>query len=98
MVSECFGYLSEYRGVTETPWEVMGLMGHRGERGKPARGAPPHGESESEKGRGCGPHFLLPLPLLPPFVATRPQTVKSLCFSVIPGSVMLTHTVLEGFI
>ena len=31
-------------------------------------------------------------------VATRPQTVKSLCFSVIPGSVMLTHTVLEGFI
>ena len=27
-------------------------------------------------------------------VATRPQTVKSLCFSVIPGSVMLTHTVL----
>ena len=24
--------------------------------------------------------------------------VKSLCFSVIPGSVMLTHTVLEGFI
>ena len=31
-------------------------------------------------------------------VVTRPQTVKSLCFSVIPGSVMLTHTVLEGFI
>ena len=28
-------------------------------------------------------------------VATRPQMVKSLCFSVIPGSVMLTHTVLE---
>ena len=28
-------------------------------------------------------------------VATRPQTVKSLCFSVIPGSVMLTHIVLE---
>ena len=31
-------------------------------------------------------------------VATRPQIVKSLCFSVIPGSVMLTHTVLEAFI
>ena len=30
-------------------------------------------------------------------VATRPQTIKSLCFRVIPGSVMLTHTVLEGF-
>ena len=28
-------------------------------------------------------------------VATRPQMVKSLCLSVIPGSVMLTHTVLE---
>ena len=28
-------------------------------------------------------------------VAIRPQTVKSLCISVIPGSVMLTHTVLE---
>ena len=28
-------------------------------------------------------------------LATRPQTVKSLCFSLIPGSVMLTHTVLE---
>ena len=32
------------------------------------------------------------------YVATRPQTVKSLCFSVIHRSVMLTHTVLEGFI
>ena len=31
-------------------------------------------------------------------VATRPQTVKSLCFSVIPGLVMLTCIVLEGFI
>ena len=31
-------------------------------------------------------------------VATRPQTVKSLRFCVIPGSVMLTHTVLERFI
>ena len=31
-------------------------------------------------------------------VAIRPQAVKSLCISVIPGSVMLTHTVLEGFI
>ena len=31
-------------------------------------------------------------------VAIRPQTVKSLCISVIPGSVMLTHIVLEGFI
>ena len=31
-------------------------------------------------------------------VAIRPQTAKSLCISVIPGSVMLTHTVLEGFI
>ena len=31
-------------------------------------------------------------------VATRPQMVKSLCFRVIPGSVMLTHIVLEGFI
>ena len=31
-------------------------------------------------------------------VATRPQMVKSLCFRVIPGSVMLTHTVLEQFI
>ena len=31
-------------------------------------------------------------------VANRPNTVKSLCFSVIPGSVMLIHTVLEGFI
>ena len=28
-------------------------------------------------------------------VATRPQTVKPLCISVIPGSVMLTRTVLE---
>ena len=28
-------------------------------------------------------------------VAIRPQTVISLCISVIPGSVMLTHTVLE---
>ena len=28
-------------------------------------------------------------------VATRPQTVKSLCLSVNPGSVLLTHTVLE---
>ena len=28
-------------------------------------------------------------------VVIRPQTVKSLCISVIPGSVMLTHTVLE---
>ena len=27
-------------------------------------------------------------------IATRPQMVKSLCFSVIPGSVMLTHTIL----
>ena len=26
------------------------------------------------------------------------SNVKSLCFSVIPGSVMLTHTILEGFI
>ena len=31
-------------------------------------------------------------------VVIRPQTVKSLCISVIPGSVMLTHTILEGFI
>ena len=31
-------------------------------------------------------------------VVIPPQTVKSLCLSVIPGSVMLTHTVLEGFI
>ena len=31
-------------------------------------------------------------------VVTQPQTVKSLCFNVIPRSVMLTHTVLEGFI
>ena len=31
-------------------------------------------------------------------VAIRPQTAKSLCISVIPGSVMLTHTILEGFI
>ena len=31
-------------------------------------------------------------------VATRPQTVWSLCISVIPGSVMLTCTVVEGFI
>ena len=31
-------------------------------------------------------------------VAIQPQTVKSLCISVIPGSVMLTHTVLEGLI
>ena len=31
-------------------------------------------------------------------VATRPQTVWSLCFSVIPGSVMVTRTILEGFI
>ena len=31
-------------------------------------------------------------------VATRPQTVRSVCTSVIPGSVMLTRTVLEGFI
>ena len=30
-----------------------------------------------------------------PRVATRPQMVKSLCFSVIPGSVMPTHTVLK---
>ena len=30
--------------------------------------------------------------------AIRPQTVKSLCISVIPRSVMLTHTILEGFI
>ena len=28
-------------------------------------------------------------------VATRPQTVGSLCISVIPGSVMLTRIVLE---
>ena len=28
-------------------------------------------------------------------VATRPQTVESLCISVIPGSVMPTHTVLR---
>ena len=27
-----------------------------------------------------------------------PNGPKSLCFSVIPGSVMLTHTILEGFI
>ena len=31
-------------------------------------------------------------------VAIRPQMVKYPCISVIPGSVMLTHTVLEGFI
>ena len=31
-------------------------------------------------------------------VATRPQMVRSLCFSVIPGLVLLTHRVLEGFI
>ena len=28
-------------------------------------------------------------------VATRPEWIKSLCISVIPGSVMLTRTVLE---
>ena len=28
-------------------------------------------------------------------IAIRPQTVKSLCISVIPGPVTLTHTVLE---
>ena len=31
-------------------------------------------------------------------VAIRPHADKSLCISVIPGSVMLTHTVLEGFV
>ena len=28
-------------------------------------------------------------------IAIRPEWIKSLCISVIPGSVMLTHTVLE---
>ena len=31
-------------------------------------------------------------------VAIQPQMVESLCISVIPGSVMLTHTVLEEFL
>ena len=40
---------------------------------------------------------LLEVPLLPfaLFCSDPPQTVKSLCISVIPGSLMLTHTILE---
>ena len=70
-------------------------------RGCPARplgmGAPhPRGPLDSPPTY----FFLLYIPMYTEniSVATRPQTVWSLCFSVIPGSVMLTRTVLEGFI
>ena len=111
MVSDEFGHIPEYRGVTGTPWGLNGptwaLVEERG-RGQEV-GVPP--QYQSELGRGPTPvSFFSSSPSSPLLlglgkggnlllvgvgVAIRPQTVKSLCLSVIPGSVMLTHTVLE---
>ena len=57
-----FGVAGSYGN---SPGEVMGLIrpyGHRGGRPKGRRRAAPHG---SELDKGCGPLFLLPLPLFP---------------------------------
>ena len=59
MVPGVIGYIPEYRGVTGTPWRLLGLMGPIGGRGEATKGQPcaPLAPIRIGKGEGARPPF-----------------------------------------